>query len=173
MFQFGRLKPGEKGYGFYLPDSKGKLSSLLDLSQGKKGVLVCFACPHAPESRETIEALKRLHETLSQKGLLVLAVNSDDASLHLADTPEAMASFAAQESLPFPFFSDETQEAARAYGAYSCGDCFLLDAGQNIHFTGALGKEAEDAIAGLLEGKPIPVQKTLPKGTKISWKTRK
>ncbi len=60
------------------------------------------------------------------KGLAVVAINSNDVVAYPDDAPVAMALLARAEQWRFPFLFDETQEVARALGAECTPDLYVF-----------------------------------------------
>ena len=55
------------------------------------------------------------------------AINPNDAERYPRDSLEAMRERVAREDWPMPYLRDESQEVARAYGAKTTPDVFVLD----------------------------------------------
>ena len=105
--------------------------SLVDvaaLAAGKKGTLVAFICNHCPYVVHVRAELVRASHDALDRGLAVVAINSNDARSYPQDAPPAMAKLATAEGWRFPFLFDETQDVARAFGAACTPDLYLFDA---------------------------------------------
>ncbi|MCK7642064.1 thioredoxin-dependent thiol peroxidase [Corynebacterium sp. CCM 8835] len=104
-----RLEPGDPAPALTLPDHTGKTVSLEDFA-GRR-VLVYFY-PKAGTPGCTKEACD-FRDNLSDftdLGITVLGVSPD--------SPDALAAFREDESLPFTLLSDESKETMAAWGAW-------------------------------------------------------
>ena len=107
------------------------------------------------------------------------AVNSNDAERYPADSPEAMRDRVEREGWPFPYLWDETQVAAREWGARVTPHLFVLDAELRLRYEGAAdgdhrdpGRRAEwlrAALEALLGGGDPPAS-TEAVGCSIKWR---
>src|ERR1700687_647156 len=92
--------------------ANGKPVDVGAIVKGKAGTLVMFICNHCPFvvhiRRELVLAA---HEALD-RGIAVLAINSNDDQSHPQDGPDAMRRLATDEAWRFPFLFDETQDVA-------------------------------------------------------------
>ena len=111
----------------------------------------------------------------------VLAVSSNDAERYPRDSFDAMRErVAADGGWPMPYLYDETQEVARAYGAKTTPDCFLIDGEGRIAYRGAPDADHQDpsqnaawlreALDAVLEGSEPARSQTKPVGCSIKWK---
>jgi hypothetical protein len=83
------------------------------------------------------------------------------------------------EGWPFPYLFDETQEAARAWGAQTTPHLFVLDPELRIVYEGAPDADHQDpslragwlrdALDAVLEGAEPPAS-TEPVGCSIKWR---
>ena len=86
----------------------------------------------------------------------------------------------AREQWPMPYLRDESQEVARAYGAKTTPDVFVLDAAGRLRYRGAPdgdyddpARRAEwlrDALDAVLAGEEPASPETKPVGCSIKWK---
>jgi len=85
---------------------------------------------------------------LTTLGVIVVAVNSNDAVGYPEDSFERMVEIA--RDWPFPYLHDETQEVARTFGAVCTPDFFGLDSELRLRYRGRLDaslKAAADSDA--------------------------
>jgi hypothetical protein len=111
----------------------------------------------------------------------VLAINPNDSERYPRDSLQAMHARVEQgEFEGVPYLRDESQDVARAYGAETTPDVFVLDAGGLLRYRGAPDADYEDptqnaaflraALDAVLDGRgPDPAQ-TPPVGCSIKWK---
>ena len=68
----------------------------------------------------------------------VLAINPNDAERYPRDSFEAMQERVREDGgWPMPYLRDETQEVARAYGAQTTPDVFVVDSEGKLRYRGA------------------------------------
>jgi hypothetical protein len=127
----------------------GRTVDPAELARGKKGLLVAFICNHCPYVIHIRAALVKTAHAALDRGLAVVAINSNDAKGYPQDAPPEMARLATDEGWRFPFLFDESQEAARALRAACTPDLYLFDAGLRLAYRG----QFDDSRPG--NGKPV------------------
>jgi peroxiredoxin len=164
---------GEKAPGFTLPDTSGDQHSL---SGPAVIVFTCNHCPYALAWHDRIAEAARDYPDIS-----FFAVNPNDAERYPRDSLEAMRErVEADGGWPMPYLRDESQEVARAYGARTTPDVFVVDADGVLRYRGAPdadhGDESQnaqwlrDALNGLRAGEDIAVPETEPVGCSVKWR---
>lgn len=181
------LKPGDS-----LPESvanvkmkgvDGKEVTLKEL-MGPKGLLVIFSCNHCPWVKAWQARMVALGNEYSQKGVGVVAVNSNDVTAYPDDDMEHMIAQAKEHGYRFPYVMDATSDVARAFGATRTPEAFLFDAQGKLVYHGAIDDNAEkpqevkktylaDALAAVVAGKPVPVAETKALGCSIKFRQTK
>lgn len=171
--------------GTPLPDFK-----LRDVAEGKvytndsfagcTGVLVAFICRHCPYVVHMRDELARIATEFEGKGIRTVGICSNDAVAYPDDAPERLR----EMRLPFPVLYDETQDAARAFGAVCTPDLFLYDSAGRLFYRGRMddsspgngrpvtGIELREAIGKLFSGSPAPSGQRASIGCSIKWKKR-
>ena len=119
---------------------------------------------------------------LKADGIGAIAIMPNDVAAYPADSPDNMKAFADRHGFGFPYVIDETQEAARAYGAQSTPDFFGFNAALELQYRGRLDTagnrpagpdtkrellEAMRAVAGTGKGPRAQVPSI---GCSIKWK---
>lgn len=167
---------------FRLPATDGRTYTLDDMA-GEKGTVIVFICNHCPYVKAVIDRLVADARVLMREGVGFAAICSNDAESHPEDSFDKMKQFAKAHDFPFPYLHDETQSAARAYGAVCTPDFFGYDRDRKLKYRGRLDEgrtipppsgarrdlvEAMRAIAttGLAPPDQIPSI-----GCSIKWKT--
>jgi len=161
----------------------GKEVSLAQL-MGEKGLLVIFSCNHCPWVKAWQGRMVALGNEYAKKGVGVVAVNSNDPTAYPEDDLPHMKEQAKEHGYQFPYVVDSTSEVARAFGATRTPEAFLFDAQGRLVYHGAIDDNAEkpqevkktylaDALAALVEGKPIPVAETKALGCSIKFRQAK
>ncbi|MCL4694402.1 MAG: thioredoxin family protein [Candidatus Hydrogenedentes bacterium] len=166
---------------FRLPDTTGKMVSLVDFA-GSKALLVMFICNHCPYVKHVADELANLGREYQGEGVGVVAISSNDVTTHPDDSPQKMAEEARTRGYTFPYLYDESQEVAKAYSAACTPDFFLFDADQKLVYRGQLddsrpgnnapvtGKDLRAALDSALAGKPISNAQRPSMGCNIKWK---
>ena len=151
------------------------------LAEGKRGVLVAFICNHCPFVVHLRQELVRVAHDAIDRGVAVVAINSNDRNAYPQDGPEAMARLARDEKWRFPFLFDASQDVARAFRAECTPDLYLFDGDRKLAYRGQFddsrpsngkpvtGRDLRAAIEAVLSGKkPLADQKPSV-GCNIKW----
>ena len=166
---------GTEAPTFSLPDTDGVEHSPGD-APATLVVFTCNHCPYALAWHERIAAVARDYPSVK-----VLAVSSNDAERYPRDSYDAMRErVEADGGWPMPYLYDESQDVARAYGAQTTPDCFLIDGEGRVVYRGAPDSDYEDpsqnaawvrdAIDAVLAGEAPANAETKPVGCSIKWK---
>ncbi len=168
---------------FSLKGVDGKTYTLKDVT-GKKGTLVMFICNHCPFVKAIADRLVEDVKVLQSKGIGVVAIMSNDTVSHPEDSFENMKKFAQQHGFTFPYVIDETQNAAKSYGAVCTPDFFGYNAAGELQFRGRLDevnpstpakpttkKELLEAMLLIAETGKGPATQTPSVGCNIKWKS--
>lgn len=166
---------GTEAPTFSLPDTDGAEHSPGDAP----ATVVVFTCNHCPYALAWHDRL--LAAAHDYGDVKFLAISPNDAERYPRDSFEAMKErVAADGGWPLPYLYDESQDVARAYGAQTTPDVFVLDAAGRIAYRGAPDADHEDpsqnaawlrsALDAVLAGStPDPAQ-TTPVGCSIKWR---
>jgi hypothetical protein len=110
----------------------------------------------------------------------VLTVNPNDAERYPADSYEAMRERVEREDWPMPYLHDADQSVARAFGAETTPDVFVVDTAGRLAYRGAPDADygdpsqnaawLRDALDALLAGRAPGRAQTEPKGCSIKWR---
>jgi thiol-disulfide isomerase/thioredoxin len=164
---------GDQAPTFSLPDTSGR-------AHGPDGVtVVVFTCNHCPYALAWHDRL--IQVARDYDGVTFLAVNPNDAERYPADSYEAMKErVEADGGWPHPYLRDEGQEVARAYGARTTPDVFLLDADSRLRYRGAPDSDHRDpgqgavwlreALDAVLADQDPARPETDPVGCSVKWK---
>lgn len=166
---------------FQLPDPSGRLISSESL-QGAPATLVMFICNHCPYVKHIKPKLAEVTQELTQRGVAVVGINSNDPDNHPDDSPEAMEQEVKTFGYSFPYLVDDTQEVAMAFRAACTPDFFLFDVDHRLAYRGQFddsrpkndvpvtGADLMRAVEALLEGKSVPEEQKPSIGCNIKWK---
>jgi peroxiredoxin len=169
-----------KAVDFDLPGVDGQNHSLKELS-GKKAVIVIFSCNHCPYVQAYEDRIIQIQNDYAAKGAQIVAINSNEDVNHPDDSFENMVKRAKEKKFNFLYLRDETQSAARDYGATHTPHIFLFDQKRELRYTGKIDdnwQEASkvkrrylrEALDALLEGKEVPEPETHAIGCTIKWR---
>jgi len=172
-----KLQFGANAPDFDLQGVDGKRYSLADF-KGKEGLLVIFMCNHCPYVKAKISSVLELHQKFGDKVGFV-GINSNDPE-YPGEGMENMKAFAKERDIGYPYVLDNTQEAAKAYGATCTPDPFLFNKDQNLVFHGRIDDALEPGdtasertmemkIEELLSGKDIVDEFKPSMGCSIKW----
>ena len=121
---------------FTLPDpATGRDVSLSDFAEAP-ALLVAFICNHCPFVVHIADHFAGFAARATEKGVAVVAINSNDAKTYPADAPGVMPEEARRRGYGFPYLHDESQEVAKAYGAACTPDFFLYDRDRRLAYRG-------------------------------------
>lgn len=175
-----KLKIGSRAPGFSLPAVDGKfysLNSFLD----KKILVIIFSCNHCPYVQAYEQRIIDLQKEFENKGVQIIAINSNDDKKYPEDSFEEMKKRAADKNFNFLYLRDETQETAKGYGATHTPQVFLFDENRKLRYEGKIddnwqepekvkSKYLRNAIIEVLDGKEVSVPETFSIGCTIKWK---
>lgn len=180
MTQSRMLALGTAAPDFSLPDPAGNTHALTDVADAK-ALLVAFICNHCPYVKHIVDGLVQFARDYRARGVAMVAINPNDASRYIDDSPADMARLAAQKGFDFPYLVDASQAVAKAYQAVCTPDLFLFDQARRLVYrgqfdasrpgnrqpvTGADLRAATDAVlAGRATREQIPSV-----GCNIKWK---
>ena len=175
-----KLEIGHKAPDFNLPNVDGTEYSLTTLAD-KKVVVIVFTCNHCPYAQAYEDRLITLQVDYAGKGVQLIAINSNDAAGYPEDCFDSMVKRAAKKKFTYPYLRDETQRAARGYGAEYTPEAFVLNNQRQLCYVGriddnwqhpekARSQDLRQALDAVLAGKPVDNPVTHAIGCTIKWK---
>jgi peroxiredoxin len=169
---------GDTAPGFELPDTEGNRHTLAD--GGAKATVVVFTCNHCPYALAWHERILSVAHDYADQGVRFLAINPNDAERYPGDSYEAMQERVRKEDWPLPYLRDESQDVARAFGAKTTPDVFVLDSEGKLRYRGApdsnYGDPSQnaawlrDSLDAVLAGREPDTSETDPVGCSVKWK---
>jgi peroxiredoxin len=182
------LATGSRAPDFALPGVDGRTHTLNEYASARVLAIV-FTCNHCPASQLYENRLKTLDEQYRQKGVALIAINSDNPGsfrmeelgyTDVADSLAGMKVRAAQRRLPYPYLYDgDSQAAATAFGAVATPHMFVFDRNRTLRYQGRVDDnlreslvtvhDARDAIEALLAERPVRAAQTRPAGCPLRW----
>ncbi|MFA8299872.1 MAG: thioredoxin family protein [Hyphomicrobiales bacterium] len=173
---------GFKAPEFNLQDiPTGKNLSFADI-KGKNGTVVVFICNHCPFVIHIIEELVKVGKEYINQGIGFVMINSNDVVSYPQDSPENMVKFAEENSFPFPYLFDETQEVAKLYDAVCTPDFNVFDHNDICVYRGQFdnsrpgntepinGKDLRAVLDLVAQHKEVPKSQKPSLGCNIKWK---
>jgi peroxiredoxin len=157
----------------------GRRHTLADYRDADVLVLVqsCNHCPYVQAWEDRMSAVQRDY---SDRGVQLVAVNSNDAEAYPEDSFEEMQSRAQRRGFAFDYLYDPSQEVARALGAARTPEVFLFDRDRRLRYHGAIDDSRDersvtqhylrDALDAVLAGREPPLAETPPVGCTVKWR---
>ena len=164
-----------------LPGTDGDEHSWADVADRDAVVVVftCNSCPYAVDYEQRINDLAARFAG-KQSRVAVVAINANRIP---EDSLPAMKTRAAARNFQFPYLWDETQAVAKSFGAVRTPEFYVLDRERRIVYMGAMDdnttaadvtkRHVDDAVAAVLDGKPVAVKETPPVGCLIRYDRRR
>jgi peroxiredoxin len=182
------LAIGSPAPDFSLPGIDGKNYSLGTFKDSEV-LAVIFSAVHCPTAEVYEARIKKLVEDYRGRGVGFVVIQPNNAQAvrldemgytDLGDSLDDMKIRADHRKFNFPFVYDgETQEVSKKYGPVATPHIFVFDEKRLLRYHGridsnpreALAKvpDARNAIDAVLEGRPVPVEKTPAVGCSIKW----
>ena len=164
---------GERAPEFELTDVDGDVQAL------QTPAVVIFTCNHCPYALAWHDRL--MDVARDYPDLRFYAINPNDAERYPRDSLEAMKErVSADGGWPMPYLHDESQEVARAYGAKTTPDLFVVDSAGALRYRGAPDPDHGDptlnaswlreALDAVLAGDEVARPETDPVGCSVKWK---
>jgi peroxiredoxin len=185
------LPVGSPAPDFNLPGVDGKTHKLADFKAARV-LVVIFTCNHCPTAQAYEARIKQLHADYKDKGVALVAISPNDPKalrldeLGYTDVSDSFADMkfrAEDHKFEFPYLYDgENQKVSRAYGALATPHVFIFDQERKLRYNGRIDDsdvkepkslDAKYAIDALLEGKPVPVNKTRVFGCSTKWSDKR
>src|SRR5579862_2731824 len=120
---------------FRLPNVDGRMVADSDFPEAR-GLLVVFLCNHCPFVKHIRGEFASFAKAYQARGLVVVAINSNDVEAFPDDSPAAMKQEAIGAGFTFPYLYDETQQIAQAFHAACTPDFYLFDANRRLVYRG-------------------------------------
>ena len=175
------MELGTKAPAFSLLNTvSDKTTSLSELKSNVATVIV-FICNHCPFVKHINAKLVEVANKYQDKGVQFIAISSNDVETHPQDGPEFMKQVAQENSYPFPYLYDATQEVAKAYKAECTPDFFMFDADLKCIYRGQFdetrpnkgeptGKDLSAALDAVIAGEKVSSNQKPSIGCNIKWK---
>ena len=164
---------GDQAPAFELPDTDDEPRTL------ETPAVVIFTCNHCPYALAWHDRLMDLARDYAD--VHFYSVNPNDAERYPRDSFDAMKERVRGDGgWPMPYLHDARQDVARAYGAKTTPDVFVIDAGGALRYRGAPDADYQDdslragwlreALDSILAGEEIALPETDPVGCSVKWR---
>ncbi len=172
---------GQVAADFSLMNTDDKIFTLYK-NFNSRALLIAFICNHCPYVKYINHSFASLFQKYQKKGVLVIAINSNDVRLYPDDSPQKMKDEVNELGYTFPYLFDETQDVAKIYGATCTPDFFLFDKNKKLVYRGQYddarpsndqlitGKDLTNAVETTLSNKKIISTQKPSIGCNIKWK---
>jgi peroxiredoxin len=168
---------------FSLPDFDGHIVSSVDYAAAP-ALLVAFICHHCPFVTHIRQGFSQFAAEYNERGLPILAINSNDTMAFPEDGPDGMRDEARTAGYTFPYLFDETQEVAKRFRAACTPDLFLFDRAGRLAYRGQFddsrprtahplpvtGKDIRAAADAVLAGRAPSADQRSSIGCNIKWR---
>lgn len=173
------LQIGAKAPDFKLPATDGKTYTLADFSDATV-LVVFFTCNHCPFVTGSDEVTRKTAEKYKARGVKFVGINSNDKVIHPEDDFAGMQQRMKEQKFPWLYLYDESQSAAKAYGALRTPHFYVFDKNRSLVYTGrgldnprepekATVNDLDRALSEVTSGKPVSVALTNPIGCNVKW----
>ncbi len=178
------LRRGALAPDFELPEGGAKKKhNLQNLADGKKAIVVIFACNHCPYVFLVADLVGEFAKDYAKREVQFVAINANDVSKNPEDAPNKMKDFAKEHGWKFPYLYDEDQSVAKSYSAACTPDFFVFNGDLELTYAGqfdnarpgnatpATGADLRAALESTLRsGKADSVRMRPSSGCNIKWK---
>jgi hypothetical protein len=172
------LPLGSDAPAFVLRDVAGGERSLASYDDAELLVLI-QSCNHCPYVRAWEGRMIALQGRYGERGVRVVAFNSNDASRFPEDGFDEMVVHASEQGFTFDYLHDPEQSLARALGSERTPEAFLFGRDRRLVYHGAIDDSRDDsavrrhylaeALDAALAGEPPPLGETAAVGCTVKW----
>jgi thiol-disulfide isomerase/thioredoxin len=186
------LEIGASAPAFSLPGVDGKTYTLESFKESKI-LMIVFMANHCPTAQAYEDRILQLYQEFFPRGVEIVLVSSNDPMAlcleeigysELGDSFDEMKIRARDKNFPMPYLYDgDRQEMAKAYGPTTTPHVFVFDNQRRLRFCGRIDEmenpyekatqhDTRNAVMALLDGRPVPVEKTKTFGCSIKWSSK-
>jgi peroxiredoxin len=163
---------------FDLKGVDGEQHALADYGDAEILVLVqsCNHCPYVLAWEARMSAIQRDY---ADRGVILVAINSNDAERYPGDSFAAMVGHAEAEAFPFDYLYDSEQTVAHALGSERTPEVFVFDRDRQLRYHGAIDDNRDetwvtqnylrDALDAVLAGNAPAPADTPAVGCSVKW----
>jgi hypothetical protein len=124
--------------------------------------------------------MSAIQRDYAERGVRLVAVNSNDADAYPEDSFDEMQKRAELHGFAFDYLYDPTQGLARALNAERTPEVFVFDRDRGLRYPGAIDDSRDegavtqhylrDALDAILAGRDPPVVETPAVGCTVKWR---
>ncbi|MFC1620154.1 thioredoxin family protein [Candidatus Neomarinimicrobiota bacterium] len=173
------LQIGDAAPHFQLPATDGNTYSLDNFGDARI-LVIFFTCNHCPYVIGSDESTRKTVEKYAPQGVKFVGINSNSPRTYEDDSFNNMVVRMQEQSFPWVYLYDESQDIARAYGALRTPHFYVFDENRRLVYTGraldnpkdpslATGNDLEQALDQLLAGESVATPLTNPIGCNVKW----
>jgi len=170
---------GAEAPQFDLPGVDGQ-NHTLDSYADTDALVLVQSCNHCPYVQAWEGRLSAIASDYADRGVRVVAVNSNDADSHPEDSFDEMQKRSREQGFTFDYLYDEPQAVAQALGAERTPEVFVYDRDRRLRYHGAIDDNRDetgvsqqylrDALDAVLAGSDPAVAETPPVGCTVKWR---
>jgi len=170
---------GAEAPQFDLPGVDGQ-NHTLDSYADIDALVLVQSCNHCPYVQAWEGRLSAIASDYADRGVRVVAVNSNDVVSHPEDSFEEMQKRSREQGFTFEYLYDEPQAVAQALGAERTPEVFVYDRDRRLRYHGAIDDNRDetgvsqqylrDALDALLAGSDPAVAETPAVGCTVKWR---
>ena len=174
------LPLGTTALPFSLPGVDGSTRSLDDYADADV-LAVVWSCNHCPYVLAWEDRLNAIAREYRDRGVRVVAINSNDSRMYPEDSFDAMRAHAREKGFVFDYLHDDDQTVADAYSPERTPEVFLFDKDRRLVYHGAIDDSREEAkverrwfreaLDAVLAGRAPEVGETPPVGCTVKWRS--
>jgi peroxiredoxin len=152
----------------------------LDSYAGADVLVLVQSCNHCPYVQAWEGRMKAIQADYSDRGVRLVALNSNDADRYPEDSFEEMRERAGQQGFNFDYLHDADQSVVRALGAERTPEVFVFDRDRRLAYHGAIDDSRDeravgshylrDALDAVLGGREPAVTQTPASGCSVKWR---
>jgi len=166
---------------FEVVDLEGSRVSTATLEDGAP-VAVVFLCNHSPYVRPLEHSIADTAREFSARGVQFVGIASNDMRAYPSDNKTRLTEQRDRSGFQFPYCLDESQQAAKAFGANCTPEFFLYDEDWRLTYHGqydgsrpgngipATGTDFIAAIEAVLDGDVVPRDQFPSLGCSVKWR---
>ncbi|GBF71812.1 thioredoxin family protein [Paenibacillus sp. 598K] len=173
------LQIGDEAPAFSLPATDGNTYALGDFDAADI-LVVFFTCNHCPYVMGSDEVTRSTAEKFKPLGVTFVGINANSVNTKPDDSFAHMQERITSQSFPWKYLHDESQNAARAYGALRTPHFYVFDRERKLVYTGRgvdnpretskmTINDLDNALTELVAGTPLTTPYTNPIGCNIKW----
>jgi AhpC/TSA family len=173
------LPLGADAPAFLLRDVQGSERTLASYDDAALLALI-QSCNHCPYVRAWEGRMIALQRAYAERGVRLVAVNSNDANRFPEDGFDEMVLHASEQGFNFDYLHDAEQALARALGSERTPEVFLFGRDRRLVYHGAIDDNRDDSAVGThylqeafdaaLAGEAPPIAETAAVGCTVKWR---